>query len=68
MLDFLIDSVYYRPVARSNLNLLPEISDEVLSDEALALIEHIGQILAEEYVQLTKEEKKKSDVGKEEKK
>lgn len=39
--------------------------DDFLSNEALALIEHIGKILAEEYVQLLKEsesnQKGKSD-------
>lgn len=38
---------------------LPKICEnnfeEALSEEALALIDHIGQILAEEYVKLLKE-------------
>lgn len=39
--------------------------DELLSDEAIAIIEHIGQILAEEYVQLLKLEKTKTQTEEE---
>lgn len=38
---------------------LEESTEDQLSDEALALIEHIGQILAKEYVQLLKLEEPK---------
>lgn len=41
--------------------------DELLSDEAIAIIEHIGQILAEEYVQLLKLEKANTKSEEEEK-
>ena len=38
-----------------------ELQDDELSDDALALIEHIGEILAEEYVQLMKSDDDKKE-------
>ena len=42
---------------------LLRVEEDDLSEDALALIEHIGQILAEEYVQLMKEAVGKRDPG-----
>jgi hypothetical protein len=44
------------------LNLKQEkMIEEALSDEALALIDHIGKILAEEYVRLLKLESQENE-------
>lgn len=50
----MIDAVYHLLMKP---NLIEQVFERKVefSDEALALIDHIGQILAEEYVKLLKE-------------
>lgn len=44
---------------------LRSLENGELSDEALALIDHIGQILAEEYVKLLKLEPQENEIKEE---
>jgi hypothetical protein len=50
----MIDGVYHLFMGQPKLK--EELVESELSDEALALIDHIGQIIAEEYVKLLKSE------------
>ena len=61
----IIDSVYYDGlVSSSNAAfdyLSPEESEEQLSPAALDLLDHIAEILANEYVHAIKQEKEQGD-------
>lgn len=56
----MIDNVYHlvMGLAAPKKDLIHQEFE--LSDEALALIDHIGQILAEEYVRLLKEDREEN--------
>lgn len=51
----MIDTVYHLHMGLRHLKEQRGREEFALSEQALALIDHIGQILAEEYVKLLKE-------------